>query len=170
MLIIATFKIMALFAGQVQTTGYQAPDYNQVIQANALANAQQQQIIGDLAGQAKDYFKQQGEKKKALKAASTQIQAALTLMPELSPVLSGISDNIKDENISLDDRFAEASIVGDLIKNSISAMQSQQMMNLRQQKFAASQAQASKGGATGGAASTSSASPSNINPFTGQPY
>jgi hypothetical protein len=130
---------MALFGGQVQTAGYQAPNYNQVIQANALANAQQQQILGDLAGQAKDYFKQQGEKKKALKQASSQIQAALTLMPELSPVLSGISDNLKDENISLNDRFAEASIVGDLIKNSIGALQSQQMMNLRQQKFAASQ-------------------------------
>ena len=138
---------MALFGGQVQTAGYQAPNYNQVIQANALANAQQQQILGDLAGQAKDYFKQQGEKKKALKQASSQIQAALTLMPELSPVLSGISDNLKDENISLNDRFAEASIVGDLIKNSIGALQSQQMMNLRQQKFAASQG---GGGGEGG--------------------
>jgi hypothetical protein len=151
---------MALYGGQVQTAGYQAPDYNQVIQANALVNAQQQQSIADLTGQVKDYFKQQGEKKKALKAASTQIQAALTLMPELSPVLSGISNNIKDENISLDDRFAEASIVGDLIKNSISAMQSQQMMNLRQQKFAASQ-----GGGGGGGAKPTASSNGGFNPW-----
>ncbi len=120
--------------------------------------------IGNVAGQVGDYFKQQGEKKKALKAASTQIQAALTLMPELSPVLSGISNNIKDENISLDDRFAEASIVGDLIKNSISAMQSQQMMNLRQQKFAASQG---GGGGGGGKKSggDSGSSTGGFNPF-----
>jgi len=117
------------------------------IQAQGMQNLGEN--IGKAATQVGDYFKQQGEKKKALKAASTQIQAALTLMPELSPVLSGISDNLKDENISLNDRFAEASIVGDLIKNSIGALQSQQMMNLRQQKFAASQG----GGGSGGAAS-----------------
>jgi hypothetical protein len=140
---------MALVAGQIPVSGYRTPDYSGAAAAGGAAQAAPYQMISDLAGQAKDYFKQQGEKKKALKAASTQIQAALTLMPELSPVLSGISDNIKDENISLDDRFAEASIVGDLIKNSISAMQSQQMMNLRQQKFAASQ----NGGGSGGGAS-----------------
>jgi hypothetical protein len=123
-------------------SGYRTPDYSGV----AEASARPMQAIAGMVGQAADYFKQQGEKKKALKAASTQIQAALTLMPELSPVLSGISNNIKDENISLDDRFAEASIVGDLIKNSISAMQSQQMMNLRQQKFAASQGSGGSGG------------------------
>jgi hypothetical protein len=104
------------------------------------------QGVADLTGQVKDYFKQQGEKKKALKAASAQIQAALTLMPELSPALSPIADSIKDENIPINDRFADASIVGDLIKNSITAMQSQQMMNLRQQKFAASQGSGGSGG------------------------
>jgi hypothetical protein len=161
---------MALYGGQVQTAGYQAPDYNQVIQANALVNAQQQQSIADLTGQVKDYFKQQGEKKKQVKAASTQIEAALKLMPELTPILGDVGNRLKDEDVSLSDRFADASIVGDLIKNSMSGLMSQQMMNLRQQKFAASQAQASRGGATGGAASTSSASSSNINPFTGQPY
>jgi conjugal transfer/entry exclusion protein len=151
---------MALFAGQVQTAPYQSPDYGpSVAAARELAMTGAQGIAG-MVGQVGDYFKQQGEKKKALKAASTQIQAALTLMPELSPVLSGISNNIKDENISLDDRFAEASIVGDLIKNSISAMQSQQMMNLRQQKFAASQ-----GGGGGGGAKPTASSNGGFNPF-----
>jgi conjugal transfer/entry exclusion protein len=150
---------MALFAGQVQTAPYQSPDYGpSVAAARDLAMARAQGVAG-VVGKVEDYFKEQGEKKKALKQASSQIQAALTLMPELSPVLSGISGNLKDENISLDDRFAEASIVGDLIKNSISALQSHQMMNLRQQKFAASQA--------GGGGEEDS---SNINPFTGQPY
>jgi hypothetical protein len=141
---------MAIIAGQVQTLPYQYGDSSQMIQSAQNLAMTGSQGIADLTGQVKDYFKQQGEKKKALKAASTQIQAALTLMPELSPVLSGISDNLKDENISLNDRFAEASIVGDLIKNSISAMQSQQMMNLRQQKFAASQG----GGGSEGVASS----------------
>jgi hypothetical protein len=136
---------MALYGGQVQTAGYQAPDYNQVIQANALVNAQQQQSIADLTGQVKDYFKQQGEKKKQVKAASTQIEAALKLMPELTPILGDVGNRLKDEDISLTDRFADASIVGDLIKNSMSGLMSQQMMNLRQQKFAASQ-----GGGGGG--------------------
>ena len=156
---------MALYGGQVQTAGYQAPDYNQVIQANALVNAQQQQSIADLTGQVKDYFKQQGEKKKQVKMASTQIEAALKLMPELAPILGDVGNRLKDEDVSLSDRYADASIVGDLIKNSMSGLMSQQMMNLRQQKFAASQAQASGGGATGGGGDSS-----NINPFTGQPY
>jgi hypothetical protein len=151
---------MAIIAGQVQTLPYQYGDSSAMIQSAQNLAMAGSQGIADLTGQVKDYFKQQGEKKKALKAASTQIQAALTLMPELSPVLSGISNNIKDENISLDDRFAEASIVGDLIKNSISAMQSQQMMNLRQQKFAASQ-----GGGGGGGAKPTASSNGGFNPF-----
>jgi conjugal transfer/entry exclusion protein len=151
---------MALFAGQVQTAPYQSPDYGpSVAAAREYAMAGAQGVAG-MVSQVGDYFKQQGEKKKALKAASAQIQAALTLMPELSPALSGISNNIKDENISLDDRFAEASIVGDLIKNSISAMQSQQMMNLRQQKFAASQ-----GGGSGGGAKPTASSNGGFNPW-----
>jgi len=101
--------------------------------------------IGKAATQVGDYFKQQGEKKKQVKAASTQIDAALKLMPELTPILGDVGNRLKDEDISLTDRFADASIVGDLIKNSMSGLMSQQMMNLRQQKFAASQ-----GGGGGG--------------------
>jgi hypothetical protein len=102
-------------------------------------------MIGDLTGQVKDYFKEQGEKKKQVKAASTQIDAALKLMPELTPILGDVGNRLKDEDVSLSDRYADASIVGDLIKNSMSGLMSQQMINLRQQKFAASQ-----GGGGGG--------------------
>jgi hypothetical protein len=102
-------------------------------------------MISSIAQTAGDYFKQQGEKKKQVKAASTQIEAALKLMPELTPILGDVGNRLKDEDISLTDRFADASIVGDLIKNSMSGLMSQQMMNLRQQKFAASQ-----GGGGGG--------------------
>ena len=106
--------------------------------------------IGKAVTQVGDYFKQQGEKKKQVKMASTQIDAALKLMPELAPILGDVGNRLKDEDVSLTDRFADASIVGDLIKNSMSGLMNQQMMNLRQQKFAASQAQASGGGDTGG--------------------
>jgi hypothetical protein len=106
--------------------------------------------IGNVAGQVGDYFKQQGEKKKQVKAASTQIDAALKLMPELAPILGDVGNRLKDEDVSLTNRFADASVVPDLIKNSMSGLMSQQMMNLRQQKFAASQARASGGGASGG--------------------
>jgi hypothetical protein len=118
------------------------------IQAQGMQNLGQG--IAQGITQVGDYFKQQGEKKKQVKMASTQIEAALKLMPELAPVLGDVGNRLKDEDVSLTDRFADASVVPDLIKNSMSGLMSQQMMNLRQQKFAASQAQASGGGASGG--------------------
>jgi hypothetical protein len=102
--------------------------------------------MAGMVSQVGDYFKQQGEKKKQVKAASTQIEAALKLMPELSPILGDVGNRLKDEDVSLSDRYADASIVGDLIKNSMSGLMSQQMMNLRQQKFAASQGGNGNGG------------------------
>jgi hypothetical protein len=144
---------MALVAGQIQPSLYQTPDYSGAAAAGGAAQAAPYQMISDLAGQAKDYFKQQGEKKKQVKAASTQIDAALKLMPELAPILGDVGNRLKDEDVSLSDRYADASIVGDLIKNSMSGLMSQQMMNLRQQKFAASQSGGGSGeGATGGGA------------------
>ena len=142
---------MAIIAGQVQTLPYQYGDSSQMIQSAKNLAMTGAQGISDIAGQAKDYFKQQGEKKKQVKMASTQIDAALKLMPELAPILGDVGNRLKDEDVSLTDRFADASIVGDLIKNSMSGLMSQQMMNLRQQKFAASQGGGgSGGGATGG--------------------
>ena len=115
--------------------------------------------IGNVAGQVGDYFKQQGEKKKQVKAASTQIDAALKLMPELAPILGDVGNRLKDEDVSLSDRYADASIVGDLIKNSMSGLMSQQMMNLRQQKFAASQSGGGGGGAKPAASSNGGFNP-----------
>jgi hypothetical protein len=156
---------MALYGGQVQTAPYQSPDYGPSVAAyKDLAMAGAQGMAG-MVSQVGDYFKQQGEKKKQVKMASTQIDAALKLMPELAPILGDVGNRLKDEDVSLTDRFADASVVPDLIKNSMSGFMSQQMMNLRQQKFAASQAQASGGGASGNDKDSS-----NINPFTGQPY
>jgi hypothetical protein len=136
---------MAITFGQVRPELYQTPDYSGAAAAGGAAQAAPYQMISGLVGEAKDYFKQQGEKKKQVKMASTQIEAALKLMPELSPILGDVGNNLKNEDISLSDRFAEASVVPDLIKNSMSGLMNQQMMNLRQQKFAASQ-----GGGGGG--------------------
>jgi hypothetical protein len=141
---------MALYGGQVQTAPYQSPDYGpSVAAARELAMTGAQGIAG-MVGQVGDYFKQQGEKKKQVKMASTQIEAALKLMPELTPILGDVGNRLKDEDVSLSDRFADASIVGDLIKNSMSGLMSQQMMNLRQKKFAASQGGGGGGGASNG--------------------
>jgi hypothetical protein len=142
---------MALVAGNIPVSGYRTPDYSGAAAAAGAAQAAPYQMISDLAGQAKDYFKQQGEKKKQVKMASTQIDAALKLMPELAPILGDVGNRLKDEDVSLTDRFADASVVPDLIKNSMSGLMSQQMMNLRQQKFAASQS--GGGGGDGDSAS-----------------
>jgi hypothetical protein len=147
---------MALFAGQVQTAPYQSPDYGPSVAAyKDLAMAEAQGMAG-MVSQVGDYFKQQGEKKKQVKAASTQIEAALKLMPELAPILGDVGNRLKDEDVSLSDRFAEASVVPDLIKNSMSGFMSQQMMNLRQQKFAASQGGGGSGGVSAGGGGDSS--------------
>jgi hypothetical protein len=119
------------------------------IQAQGMQNLGQGVAQG--ITQVGDYFKEQGEKKKQVKMASTQIDAALKLMPELAPVLGDVGNRLKDEDVSLTNRFADASVVPDLIKNSMSEFMSQQMMNLRQQKFAASQS--GGGGGDGDSAS-----------------
>jgi hypothetical protein len=130
---------MALYGGQVQTAPYQSPDYGPSVAAARELAMTGAQGVSNITGQVGDYFKQQGEKKKQVKMASTQIEAALKLMPELAPILGDVGNRLKDEDVSLSDRYADASIVGDLIKNSMSGLMSQQMMNLRQQKFSASQ-------------------------------
>jgi hypothetical protein len=125
---------MALYGGQVQTAGYQAPDYNQVIQANALVNAQQQQSIADLTGQVKDYFKQQGEKKKLVKQSSLQIDAALQLFPDLAPSLQSVKERMRDENIPLADRAAEAEVVANLINMGVGEMRNRSNMSFQQEQ------------------------------------
>jgi len=137
---------MALFGGQVQTAPYQSPDYGPSVAAARELAMTGAQGVSNIAGQVGDYFKQQGEKKKQVKMASTQIEAALKLMPELAPILGDVGNNLKNEDISLSDRFAEASVVPDLIKNSMNGFMSQQMMDLRQQKFGASQGGGGGGG------------------------
>ena len=122
-------------------SGYRTPDYTGV----AEASARPMQAMAGMVGQVGDYFKQQGEKKKIVKSASSQIDAALKLMPELSTSLSDVANRIKDENVPLDDRVADAASIQDLIKMSIYSMKNAQMMDIR----------AAKAGGGGGGGSSS---------------
>jgi len=125
---------MAVIAGPIQTA-YQTPDYSPVIEANRLAGMQQQQIMQGAVGQVTDYFKQQGEKKKLIKQSDVQIDAALKLFPDLAPTLQGVRDQIRDENVPLNDRAAVAESVAGLVNMGISTMRDQSNQILEQQKL-----------------------------------
>jgi hypothetical protein len=98
------------------------------------------QGIADLTGQVKDYFKQQGEKKKLVKQSSLQIDAALQLFPDLAPSLQSVKERMRDENIPLADRAAEAEVVANLINTGIGEMRDRSNRSFEQEKFAADQA------------------------------
>jgi hypothetical protein len=96
--------------------------------------------IGNVAGQVGDYFKQQGEKKKLVKQSSLQIDAALQLFPDLAPSLQSVKERMRDENIPLSDRAAEAEVVANLINTGIGEMRDRSNRSFEQEKFAADQA------------------------------
>ena len=126
---------MALFGGQVGTTGYQAPDYSGSIDAaRGLAMTRAQGVASGI-NQVTDYFKQQGEKKKLIKQSDVQIDAALKLFPDLSPTLQGVRDQIKDENISLDERAQIAETVAGLINMGTNQMQSMAEVGLKNREL-----------------------------------
>jgi hypothetical protein len=123
---------MALFGGQVQTASYQSPDYGPSVAAYkdlAMAGAQG---VSNIAGQVGDYFKQQGEKKKLVKQSSLQIDAALQLFPDLAPSLQSVKERMRDENIPLADRAAEAEVVANLINMGVGEMRNRSNMSFRQ--------------------------------------
>jgi hypothetical protein len=91
--------------------------------------------IGNVAGQVGDYFKQQGEKKKLIKKSDVQIDAALKLFPDLAPTLQGVRDQIRDENVSLDDRAAIADSVAGLINMGTNQMRFQSEQGMQQQRL-----------------------------------
>ena len=90
------------------------------------------QGIADLTGQVKDYFKQQGEKKKLVKQSSLQIDAALQLFPDLAPSLQSVKERMRDENIPLADRAAEAEVVANLINMGVGEMRNRSNMSFQQ--------------------------------------
>jgi hypothetical protein len=129
---------MALKGGNIGFTGYQQPDYSGVVQAAGLP----MQAISKGIDQAQDYFKQQGEKKKLIKKSDIQIDAALKLFPDLSPTLQGVRDQIKDENISLDERAGIAESVAGLINMGTNQMQSMAEMGLKKRQLDIQEGQA----------------------------
>jgi hypothetical protein len=136
---------MALIAGQVPVSGYRIPDYSGAAAAGGAAGAAPYQVVSGLIGQVQDYFKQQGEEKKNIKVASSQIDAILKLMPELEPALSGIQSSLKDENIPISYRSAEASNVPNLINASLEMMMGREKLKLQRQELGIRQQAAASG-------------------------
>lgn len=138
---------MALIAGQVPMSGYRTPDYTGIAEASALPMKALNQAIGQVG----DYFKQQGEKKKLIKQSDVQIDAALKLFPEMANVLQPYKDQIKDENISLDERSFMASQTSDYINNALNMMKTQTQLGIARQREARAASSGGGGGsATGG--------------------
>ena len=131
---------MALVAGQIPVSGYRTPDYSGAAAAGGAVGASPYQAISGLVGEAKDYFKQQGEKKKLIKQSQTQIDAALKLFPDLAPALQSASDQIRDENIPLADRFAAAESITGIINMGIGEMRNAQSTLMQQQRLQMEQA------------------------------
>jgi len=125
---------MAIIAGQVQTLPYQYGDSSQMIQSAQNLAMTGSQGIADLTGQVKDYFKQQGEKKKLVKQSSLQIDAALQLFPDLAPSLQSVKERMRDENIPLSDRAAEAEVVANLINMGVGEMRNRSNMSIQQEQ------------------------------------
>lgn len=125
---------MALYGGPVQAINM-SPNYGpSVAAARDLAMTQAQGIAG-MVGQVGDYFKQQGEKKKLIKKSDVQIDAALKLFPDLAPTLQGVRDQIRDENVPLDDRAAIADSVAGLINMGTNQMRFQAEQGMQQQRL-----------------------------------
>jgi lysozyme len=122
---------MALTGGNIGFTGYQQPNYAGAVEAAGLP----MQAIGQAVGQAADYFKQQGEKKKLIKQSDIQIDAALKLFPEMAPTLQGVRDQIKDENVSLNERADIAESVAGLINMGTKQMQANADFGLRKRQL-----------------------------------
>ena len=146
---------MALYGGQVQAINM-TPDTSQsVAAARELAMTGAQGIAG-MVGQVGDYFKQQGEKKKLIKQRDVQIDAALKLFPEMSSVLQPYKDQIRDENVPLDERAFMASQTSDYINNALNMMKTQTQLGIarqREARAAASSSGRSSGGGGGEAPS-----------------
>jgi len=90
--------------------------------------------IGKAATQVGDYFKEQGEKKKQVKQSGLQIDAALQLFPDLAPSLQSVKERMRDENIPLADRAAEAEVVANLINMGIGEMRNRSNMSIQQEQ------------------------------------
>ncbi len=112
---------MALVAGQIPVSGYRTPDYSGAAQAAGMAAAAPYQMISDLAGQAKDYFKQQGEAKKSAQLGIKIAEAAKIMDPQQAPYYDNLIFSLKDENTPVQVRGALGASVQDLLKQNVSS-------------------------------------------------
>jgi len=111
---------MALVAGQIQTSGYQIPNYSGVAEAGGKAMAAQGEIISQLAGQTADYFKKQKESKNLATMGLKIAEAAKIMDPAQAPYYDNIINTLKDENTPVDVRGALGAQVQDLLKQNTS--------------------------------------------------
>lgn len=109
------------------------------IQAQGMANLGAQ--IGQATG---DYFKQQNEKKKAVKQASTQIESALNLFPDLKSTFGDVQNRLRDDDIPLSERAAEAETIAGLINMGVTKLRDQAEKDLQMEKINASRGAAGK--------------------------
>lgn len=109
------------------------------IQAQGMANLGAQ--IGQATG---DYFKQQNEKKKAIKQASTQIESALNLFPDLKSTFGDVQNRLRDDDIPLSERAAEAETIAGLINMGVTKLRDQAEKDLQMEKINASRGAAGK--------------------------
>jgi hypothetical protein len=147
---------MALVAGNIPISGYQTPDYSGAAQAIGAANAAPYQMISDLTGQVKDYFKQQGNAKKSAQLGIKIAEAAKIMDPQQAPYYDNLIFSMKDENTPVQVRGALGASVQDLLKQNTSmravAVQEAQM-GMRPAYFGGGQSPARSGGGYGGTAS-----------------
>jgi len=132
---------MALLGASIDPSLFRQ-DYSGFVNA-ANTNANAMAGLGQtIANTATDYFKDQNEKKKLLKQSSTQIEAAIKLYPELQNTFSPILDSIRDENISLNERFANASAAPSVIDFAINKSYKDREFGLKSQALNMRQPQA----------------------------
>jgi hypothetical protein len=112
---------MAITFGQVRPELYQTPDYSGAAAAGGAAQAAPYQMISDLAGQAKDYFKQQGEAKKSAQLGIKIAEAAKIMDPQQAPYYDNLIFSMKDENTPVQVRGALGASVQDLLKQNVSS-------------------------------------------------
>jgi len=129
---------MALVAGQIQPSLYQTPDYSGAAAAAGAAQAAPYQMISGLAGQARDYFKQQGEAKKSAQYGIKIAEAAKIMDPMQAPYYDQLINSMKDEDTPVSVRGALGASIQDILKQNISsravAVQEAQM-NMRPAYF-----------------------------------
>jgi GH24 family phage-related lysozyme (muramidase) len=123
--------------GQMLGSGINPESFKQDYSGFANAAAIEAQGIANLGGKVGDYFKQQGEKKKTVKQASTQIDAAIKLFPDLAPMLSGVRDTLRDDDIPLSQRAADAETIAELINMGVTKLRGDATIDLERDKMGA---------------------------------